>query len=107
MYDKARKIIADALVNGKQIIIEGGEYQLCEHYQSGCKHGCGKKCQFLNLKNEKKGLNNMKTFIAVTYENGNVFQHFGHTEEVKIYEIEDKKIYHWLWSWSFSNFFEK
>lgn len=34
----------------------------------------------------------MKTFIAVTYENGNVFQHFGHTEEVKIYEIEDKKI---------------
>lgn len=43
-------------------------------------------------KNEKKGLNNMKTFIAVTYENGNVFQHFGHTEEVKIYEIEDKKI---------------
>ena len=30
--------------------------------------------------------------IAVTYENGNVFQHFGHTEEVKIYEIEDKKI---------------
>lgn len=34
----------------------------------------------------------MKTLIAVTYENGNVFQHFGHTEEVKIYEIEDKKI---------------
>ncbi len=92
MYDKARKIIADALVNGKQIIIEGGEYQLCEYYQSGCKHSCGKKCQLLNLKNEKKGLNNMKTFIAVTYENGNVFQHFGHTEEVKIYEIEDKKI---------------
>lgn len=27
--------------------------------------------------------------IAVTYENGNVFQHFGHTENFKIYEIEN------------------
>ena len=27
--------------------------------------------------------------IAVTYENGQVFQHFGHTEAFKVYEIED------------------
>ena len=27
--------------------------------------------------------------IAVTYENGQVFQHFGHTERFKIYEVED------------------
>ena len=26
---------------------------------------------------------------AVTYENGQVFQHFGHTERFKIYEVED------------------
>ncbi len=30
--------------------------------------------------------------IAVTYENGQVFQHFGHTEQFKVYEIEDNKI---------------
>ena len=30
--------------------------------------------------------------IAVTYENGQVFQHFGHTEEFKVYEVEDGKI---------------
>ena len=30
--------------------------------------------------------------IAVTYENGQVFQHFGHTEQFKVYEVEDKKI---------------
>ena len=30
--------------------------------------------------------------IAVTYENGQVFQHFGHTEEFKVYDTEDKKI---------------
>ena len=30
--------------------------------------------------------------IAVTYENGNVFQHFGRTESFKVYEVEDNKI---------------
>ena len=30
--------------------------------------------------------------IAVTYENGQVFQHFGHTEAFKIYEIEAGKV---------------
>lgn len=30
--------------------------------------------------------------VAVTYENGQVFQHFGHTEQFKIYTIEDGKI---------------
>lgn len=30
--------------------------------------------------------------IAVTYDNGNVFQHFGHTEEFKIYDVEDGRV---------------
>lgn len=30
--------------------------------------------------------------IAVTYDNGEVFQHFGRTENFKVYEIEDKQI---------------
>ena len=30
--------------------------------------------------------------IAVTYDNGEVFQHFGHTETFKLYEVEDHKI---------------
>ncbi|MBR3992998.1 MAG: NifB/NifX family molybdenum-iron cluster-binding protein [Anaerotignum sp.] len=34
----------------------------------------------------------MKTKIAVTYENGEVFQHFGHTKEFKFYTVEDGKI---------------
>lgn len=28
--------------------------------------------------------------IAVTYENGEIFQHFGHAEQFKIYEINEK-----------------
>lgn len=37
-----------------------------------------------------KGTNIMK--IAVTYENGQIFQHFGHTEQFKLYDIEGGKI---------------
>ena len=30
--------------------------------------------------------------IAVTYENEQIFQHFGHTEQFKIYDTDDSKI---------------
>ena len=30
--------------------------------------------------------------IAVTYENGLVFQHFGHTQQFKLYTVENGKI---------------
>ena len=30
--------------------------------------------------------------VAVTYENGEIFQHFGHTDQFKVYDIEDGKI---------------
>ena len=30
--------------------------------------------------------------IAVTYDNGNIFQHFGKTDFFKVYEIEDNKV---------------
>ena len=30
--------------------------------------------------------------VAVPYENGMIFQHFGHTEQFKIYDVEDGKI---------------
>ena len=30
--------------------------------------------------------------IAVTYENGQIFQHFGHTEQFKVYHVENGNI---------------
>lgn len=30
--------------------------------------------------------------IAVTYQNGEIFQHFGHTEQFKIYDVQDGKV---------------
>ncbi|MBQ6876495.1 MAG: dinitrogenase iron-molybdenum cofactor biosynthesis protein [Lachnospiraceae bacterium] len=40
--------------------------------------------------NQLKGVNHMR--VAVTYENGQIFQHFGHTKQFKVYEVCDGRI---------------
>lgn len=90
IYASARKKLADMLVNGLPLRIEGGDYQLCSGGSRAC--GCS-NCykQKLNQQYAKpKGEHIMR--IAVTYENGSVFQHFGHTEQFKVYDLENGKI---------------
>ena len=90
IYTAARKKLADALVEGRPIHIAGGEYRLC----NGDALTCGQKSCFkhkIYTQYEKpKGENIMR--IAVTYENGMIFQHFGHTEQFKVYDVQDGKI---------------
>ncbi|MFW5780213.1 MAG: DUF134 domain-containing protein [Bacillota bacterium] len=41
VYERARVKIADCIVNGKTLLIEGGDYQLCDHVGGECgKKGC-------------------------------------------------------------------
>ncbi|NLI60767.1 MAG: DUF134 domain-containing protein [Clostridiales bacterium] len=40
IYMEARKKLADSLVNGKVLLIEGGEYRLCEGLGADCGRGC-------------------------------------------------------------------
>jgi len=92
MYDRARYKMADSMVNGKALCITGGNYQLCD---GTARHYCGKPCKRMDLTAivpiiKEKGANIMR--VAVTYENGNVFQHFGHTETFKIFDIENNKV---------------
>lgn len=90
IYAAARKKLADALVEGLPLRIEGGDFTLCSGNSAA--YGC-KNCyqQKIHPMHEKpKGENIMR--IAVTYENGEIFQHFGHTEQFKIYDVEDGKI---------------
>ena len=44
--DSARKKIASALVNGRGIYIDGGDFRLCEGEEEHCNcGGCKKHCQ--------------------------------------------------------------
>ena len=76
IYDSARKKIADALVHGKRLLITGG---CCEF-----------EPVIIDQTILEKRSNTMR--IAVTYENGEIFQHFGHSEQFKLYDIEDGRI---------------
>lgn len=49
IYYDARKKLADALVHGKVLYIEGGDFALCEGANP-----CGKKCERFCCKKNKK-----------------------------------------------------
>ena len=75
IYDTARKKLAQALVEGRRIVISGGNYTLDNT---------------ISEEITQKGSTIMR--IAVTYENGQIFQHFGRTEQFKLYDVADGKI---------------
>lgn len=89
IYESARRKIADCLVRGTPLRIAGGKYRLCEGPANpGCIERCHRGTQTPppNL----KGDTIMR--IAATYENGSIFQHFGHTEQFKVYDVEDGQV---------------
>ncbi|MEF9969460.1 MAG: DUF134 domain-containing protein [Ruthenibacterium sp.] len=43
IYETARKKIADALVNGKQLVIHGGRYEICKSAQKCCGKNCSRR----------------------------------------------------------------
>ena len=91
IYESARQKIADSIVNGRRLRIEGGSYRICGGAdscgRSGRCGGAGSFCEKITIGEEAKQMR-----IAVTYENGQVFQHFGHSEQFKIYTVEGGKI---------------
>lgn len=43
IYDNARSKIADVIVNGKKLLIQGGNYTLCPDSKSCCGKNCSRK----------------------------------------------------------------
>ena len=76
MYESARKKMISAIVEGKRLRIAGGNIQIDSERK--------------NVSMNKKGDKMMR--VAVTYDKGNVFGHFGRTEQFKVYDIEDGKV---------------
>lgn len=76
IYESARYKLSDAMINGKRIRITGGSYRIDSIPASA--------------EIKEKGENIMR--VAVTYEQDMVGQHFGRTEQFKIYDIVDGEI---------------
>ncbi len=76
IYESARFKMADAMIKGKRIRITGGSYMIDSIPASA--------------QINDKGEDIMR--IAVTYEQEMVGQHFGRTEQFKIYDVENKEI---------------
>ncbi|SET20120.1 DUF134 domain-containing protein [[Clostridium] polysaccharolyticum] len=78
MYENARKKLIRAVVEGKRLSIAGGNIEI------------DRERTILNVSMNEKGDNAMR--VAATYDNGNIFGHFGRTEKFKVYDIEDGKV---------------
>ena len=74
IYESARQKLARVVVDGLRLRIGGGTYQL-----GPCPENI-----------TEKGSHTMR--IAVPYENGMIFQHFGHTAQFKFYDVEGGEI---------------
>ena len=68
--------MADMPANGRRLLIVGGAF----HFPPA------------DIPQEIKIKGDHVMRIAVTYENGEIFQHFGHSEHFKLYDVEDGKI---------------
>lgn len=53
IYNEARKKLAESLVNGKVLLIEGGEYRLCDGLGNGCGPGCNRNRRGRNFKHNE------------------------------------------------------
>lgn len=83
IYGSARAKMARCLVRRCALVIEGGDVEFCAQNED-----CA-QCE--GRSGNQDGRNTIMK-IAVTYDNGQIFQHFGHCALFKLYETEDGKI---------------
>ena len=83
IYGSARAKLARCLVQRRVLSIEGGDVEFCAPNES-CARCEGRSCN-------RNGRNTIMK-IATTYDNGQIFQHFGHCALFKLYETEDGKV---------------
>ena len=74
---RAHRKVANALVNGRALSIEGGSIAYSPITTTTAAWPA-------------KEVDTMR--VATTYDNGNIFMHFGRSEQFKIYDIQDDKV---------------
>lgn len=91
IYAAARRKIAESLVHGRPLVIQGGCYQLCDMSAP-----CGKCCPRAKAQQDyrfspprEKGTDTMRIAIPYETETGTIYQHFGHAKAFKLYDVQD------------------
>ena len=91
IYAAARRKIAESLVHGRPLVIQGGCYQLCDMSAP-----CGKRCPRAEAQQDyrfspprEKGTDTMRIAIPYETETGTIYQHFGHAKAFKLYDVQD------------------
>lgn len=74
---RAHRKVANALVNGRALVIEGGNIAYSPITTTTAAWPA-------------KEVGTMR--VATTYDNGNIFMHFGRSEQFKIYDIQHGKV---------------
>ena len=91
IYNSARVKIAECIVNGLELQIDGGKFLICDG-TAGCPNCPRRPFHMEQETMEKREKESGIMRIAVTYEDGKVFQHFGRTEFFKVYEVEGTEV---------------
>ncbi len=91
IYDSARKKIANFLVNGLSLKIQGGNYRICDGSAACCGLRCkGDESEASNAAvPEKVDKPEGAVRIAIVCEDGEVFPHFGQSESFILYDVKD------------------
>lgn len=92
IYERARHKVTDALVNGRTLVIRGGNYEVCE---GACAHECAGRCRWKygELASALENLLGDEIMrIAIPVKNENIYQHFGMASTFKVYDIEEKRV---------------
>ena len=80
IYTRARRRLAGALVEGRPLAITGGNFELCAQAAPA-------DSPAILAEEKEKGRIFMRW--AIPYDEGQIFQHFGKSEQFKLYEITD------------------
>ena len=87
IYASARKKLAQMLVEGRQLRIEGGDYRLCDGAKECTQNICFKKYY---AKGYGKPVSARR--IAIPYAAGNIHRDFESAQQIKIYDILENQI---------------
>ena len=93
IYEKARTKIADAVVNGRGLVIDGGNYQVCHgSFRQNCIGHCRREHQPHCFSISTKSHGDQKMKIAVPVKNEQIYQHFGMAAQFKVYTVQNDQI---------------